>query len=224
MGLSRETLHRRTAAERLRELRRLVREARQRQKAAEKATRARCRRLKAETRERIRAFKAAERERLRREVHEMREAARADCAAAKARAHDLGEDVIGRRKARVEAQRAYLAATRAAAQHERQQRASVRARQRAAESDDAVRRNLPDDLVPVFNAVKASVRGGPRRSRTEAFLEWSAENPGEVIAIQATRAERAAAAEIAAHERELRAAHRRKTRRRSAALQEEVPF
>jgi hypothetical protein len=57
--------------------------------------------------------------------------------------------------------------------------------ERRAESDDAVRRNLPPELVPVFDRVRRSIKAGSRRTRTEAFLEWAEEHPAEVLAIQA---------------------------------------
>ena len=37
--------------------------------------------------------------------------------------------------------------------------------------------------------MKKKIKGGPRRSRTEAFLEWAEENPGEIVAIQQAGAE-----------------------------------
>jgi molybdenum-dependent DNA-binding transcriptional regulator ModE len=58
------------------------------------------------------------------------------------------------------------------------------ARERAQEDDDAVRSNLPPELVPVFDKVRKQIKGGPRRSRTEAFLEWAEENPEEILTVQ----------------------------------------
>lgn len=53
-----------------------------------------------------------------------------------------------------------------------------------AESDHAVRVNLPKELVIVFDKVRREIHGSPRRSRTEAFLEWAQENPARVYEIQ----------------------------------------
>jgi hypothetical protein len=50
---------------------------------------------------------------------------------------------------------------------------------RRSESDDEVRANLPADLVPLLERVKRSIKAGPRQSRTEAFLEYAEEHPGE---------------------------------------------
>lgn len=58
------------------------------------------------------------------------------------------------------------------------------------QSDDAVRANIPAELVRVFEKVKRGVRGSPHMSRTEAFLHWVEENPDEVLAIQDVRAAR----------------------------------
>jgi hypothetical protein len=102
----------------------------------------------------------------------------------------------------------------------RTRKASVRstARERRAEDDDAVRSNLPIDLVPVFDRVRKAIKGGPRKSRTEQFLEWAQENPGEVIAMQSLAADRDVDRLVAEYEQLQREEHKR-SRRRSA-----VPF
>jgi hypothetical protein len=43
-------------------------------------------------------------------------------------------------------------------------------REREAESDDEVRRDIPSELVGVFNRVRRNIRGNDRKSRSEAFL------------------------------------------------------
>ncbi|HXJ69866.1 MAG TPA: hypothetical protein VNM39_13230 [Verrucomicrobiae bacterium] len=63
-------------------------------------------------------------------------------------------------------------------------------RELQAEDDDAVRSNLPAELVPVFEVVKKKIKGSARRSRTEAFLEWAEENPEEILAVQEVAAEK----------------------------------
>jgi len=57
-------------------------------------------------------------------------------------------------------------------------------RERSAEDDDAVRSNLPPDLRPVFDKVRRHIRATPKKSRTEAFLDWAEENPDEILAVQ----------------------------------------
>jgi hypothetical protein len=90
--------------------------------------------------------------------------------------------------------------------------------ERRAESDDAVRVNLPADLVSVFDAVRKGIKGGPRKSRTEAFLEWAEENPGEVWALKSREAEREISKLLAEQKRLQKA---QKSRRASLA---DVPF
>lgn len=51
------------------------------------------------------------------------------------------------------------------------------------ESDDRVMHNIPAELQPVWEKVKAGIKGTPHKSRTEAFLEWVEENPSEVETI-----------------------------------------
>lgn len=63
-------------------------------------------------------------------------------------------------------------------------------RERSQEDDDAVRSNLPAELVPVFDAVAKRIKASPRRTRTEAFLEWAEENPDEILAVQQADADK----------------------------------
>ncbi len=54
------------------------------------------------------------------------------------------------------------------------------------ESDEQVANNLPPELRTVWHAMKNRVRTRvPKKTRTEAFLEWAAENVAEVDAMQA---------------------------------------
>lgn len=64
------------------------------------------------------------------------------------------------------------------------------ATERRQESDDQVRSNLAADLVPIFDMVRKQIKPGLRKSRTESFLEWAEENPGEIYALQSMKAER----------------------------------
>ncbi len=64
------------------------------------------------------------------------------------------------------------------------------ARERRQEDDDAVRSNLPPELVPVFDKVSRKIKGSDKRSRTETFLDWAEENPDEILAVQAEAAEK----------------------------------
>ena len=63
-------------------------------------------------------------------------------------------------------------------------------RERESESDDAVHRDIPPELVGVFNKVRRNIKATDRRTRSEAFLEWAEENPGEIYAMQEQEAAR----------------------------------
>jgi hypothetical protein len=73
---------------------------------------------------------------------------------------------------------------------EQERRARRKRGEGRAESDDAVRSNIPPELVPLWERVRKSIRGTDRRSRTEAFQQYAEENPGEVYAAQEQEAER----------------------------------
>lgn len=75
-----------------------------------------------------------------------------------------------------------------------------RRRELASEDDDAVRNNLPPELVPVFNKVRVMVKGKPGMSRTEAFLHWVHDHPDEAHAVLYEQAERDVAKLVAQQE------------------------
>lgn len=54
--------------------------------------------------------------------------------------------------------------------------------ERVQQSDDVVRQDIDPELVPLWEQVKGRVRGTSRRSRTEAFLAYVHEHPGEQLA------------------------------------------
>jgi hypothetical protein len=103
--------------------------------------------------------------------------------------------------------------------------AKARARERREESDDEVRRNLPPELVPVWHKVKTSIKAGPRRTRTEAFLEWVEDNSGEAHGIVYEAIERDVARMLKEHgEAERRHRGRGYSEADEAAALSAVPF
>ena len=92
-------------------------------------------------------------------------------------------------------------------------------KERRQESDDEVVGNLPSGLIPVFLKLRRQIKGGPRTTRTEAFLQWAEENPGEVYAIQGEQAERDLARLVAEHHQATRL-----TKKRGRLASGEVPF
>lgn len=99
---------------------------------------------------------------------------------------------------------------------DRPRRLRTTSRERGQESDDAVRSNLDPEMVGVFDAVRKHIKGGPRKTRTEAFLEWAEENPAEVYDLLQHDADRYLASLLAEQERT-----QRELRRQSVAG---VPF
>ena len=65
------------------------------------------------------------------------------------------------------------------AAHKEHKRAS--AVERRGESDEQVAVNIPESYRALFNRVRGSIRGTPRMSRTEAFMKYAEEHPGEVL-------------------------------------------
>ncbi len=166
-----------------------------------------------------------ERHQLTLEHHAEREQGRATCTAGKQQARDEG--LTRERKARsgYDDERTFQRQIRRATKP-RTERSTVRERKQ--EDDDAVRNNLPPELVSVFDKHRRSIKGSARRSRSEAFLEWAAENPDEVLLVQQAEADKALH-ELLKQERELgrtvRSASRyKKPTAELAKLLAEVPF
>lgn len=154
-----------------------------------------------EQRDRNRERARQAREALRDAYAELRLLARQQCARAKARAADASDLEAAEKALREEREaqallRRWSSPTRAGAKSKRQV-----ARELQQESDEEVLGNLDDPtLIAAFREVKRKIKGSPRRSRTEAFLEWAAENKAEVWAA----AERDAARHLEELEREER--------------------
>ena len=187
-----------------------------------------CRRARKSTAERIVEFRKAERERVAAEVKTMRTAARNRCQARKHFIRKAGGRVVDQRRQTLRAERALQAQMQRLAQHARMRTSkhATTSKERKAESDDYVRGNLPPELVGVFNAVRGQIKGGPRTTRTEAFLQWAEENPGDVLHHQAHDTDREVAALVAEHEGV--SARMRKGKRGyqqwAAAMGDVVPF
>lgn len=67
----------------------------------------------------------------------------------------------------------------------------MNARERLAESDDAVRAELPPELLPVWERVKRTIRETGYASRVECFLDWVHDHSAEVARYQAEAMARA---------------------------------
>jgi hypothetical protein len=171
---------------RLTERVRLVTVARKRARAR---IRVWARRRRAEVREKIRATRLTVLERLKklraRRLALIRERAALLLAKAKRRFSAIQAERLTELRRELADQKLILDRERSQARAHR-----VTGRERRQESDDDVRSNLDPEYRAIFNRVKKQIRGGPRRTRTEAFLEWLGEHPDEVLAMQAGAAER----------------------------------
>lgn len=209
------------------ELRRLkvaITVARRRRREALQRARAQCRKARVNVRLQVKEFRSREMARINAEVAELRAAARNQCEARKYRIRTAGERAIARKAAEARAELTLQRKLKHADRH------GVRrlntAIERRAESDDAVRSNLPAELLPVFERVKSHIRGSRHRTRTEAFLEWAEEHPEDVLAYQGDATDREVARLVAEHEateRQLRKTRPRAARRRAAG-DDDVPF
>jgi hypothetical protein len=80
----------------------------------------------------------------------------------------------------------------------------------------------------VFDKHRRAIKGSARRSRTEEFLEWAAENPDEVLLVQQSEADKALH-ELLRQEREIDRSMRSHARYKKppaelARLLADVPF
>lgn len=202
--------------------------ARARRDAALKATVTSCRRWRGEARERVNALRAAELAKLAQEVKELRLQARAKCQARKHRIRIAGGRAVDQRRATLAEERRLQAQLMRLADHARKRKSkhATTSKERRQESDDYVRGNLPAELQPVFDRVKRQIKGGPRTTRTEAFLEWASENPDDVLHHQSSDVDREVAELVREHEAV--AGRLRKGQRAykplAVALAEAVPF
>jgi hypothetical protein len=110
--------------------------------------------------------------------------ARDVCLLRKAQVHTEARDPIERAKGKWEAERKYQGDLRRIEQGNRERHRAVHrthAAERQSESDDAVRSNIPADYQALWERVKRSIKGSTRESRTEAFLRYAEQNPGEIL-------------------------------------------
>lgn len=184
------------------------------------ATRKRIRDACRQDRARLTEDARARREALRDAVREERAALRGRCALRLREARDATDRAIeDARKTAVQLDR-LRQATRTPAQRAAAERARMRLAERIRESDDEVARNLSDELRPVWQKVRGRIKPSPRRTRTEAFLEWVEEHPGDAARIYDEHIARTMPREETESEYEAR-------RRRPRAVQlgeEEIPF
>lgn len=172
------TEQRQEARARAAELRATVTAAKHDRKAALAELREECR---AEL-ERVKAASLAARA----AIKQARVETKTKCRTRRARTREEGRELIEGARRAVKEQRRYQRQLR---QTKPITTAKRRRGESQAESDDEVRRNIPEDLIPIFNQVRRDIKGSAKRSRTEAFLEWAEAHPDEVLRTQAEAAE-----------------------------------
>jgi len=173
----------------------------------------------------LRARQKEERHQLTLDHRAEREQGRNVCDAGRQQAREEGTALERQAQSEYADERAFQRQMRKATKP-RKERSTIRERKQ--EDDDAVRVNLPADLLPVFEKHRRAIKGSARRSRTEAFLEWAHENPDEVVAIQQAEADRALKQLIKQqHELERAVRHQKRYRHSPeelARLLSDVPF
>lgn len=184
-------------------LREQLRQARARRRDVLRALPGRLRVHKLRARAERKELQARLIERMRRELEAQRVTARARRAADLETAK-LAAEAVERARLKVEAERRYQAEMRrleAANRDRKRQEKQIRKGRHEAlsQSDDTVRGNIPPELAPMWERVKGRIKGSDRRSRTEAFLQYAEEHPGEVFATIESDTD----AMIAEHERTL---------------------
>jgi hypothetical protein len=145
-------------------------------------------RARARAKERVKALRDELRETIRQVRIDEKLRARAACNARKSKVRAAGLSAREKRRAILKAERIYQRqvsnADRRIRRQENRNRRRTSAAERAQESDDDVRQNIPPELLDVFERVKRGIKGSDRRSRSEAFVEWVEENPREVLNMQ----------------------------------------
>lgn len=152
----------------------------------ERERRAQVKKRLKELRELIKAAQLARREAIktvRVECRQARETLRNVCAARREDEKARGSDTIAKRRRAVTDEERAERQLRDADRRGAGKRRST-AKERASESDDEVRSNVEPWAVPVFDKVRRFIKGSPRRTRTEAFLEWMHDNPEEVHTVR----------------------------------------
>jgi hypothetical protein len=206
---------RRKVREKLAELRAQLRSARTQRKEAIKSAKERCRTERLAAREHARALRIRGLAELREAARLERQAARDACTLGKADARKT--EGVERRRAELAAERKYQADMRSIERSNkvrRREHPHATYIERRAESDDEVRANISPDLVPLFERVRRGIKASPRVSRTEAFLEYAEEHPGEVLDVIEDKTETLI--------RELERQHRETSRMPRAAMRRSV--
>lgn len=217
---------RRKRRNRIEELRKKLREAYAARKVILKEAVEKCRSVRIALRERIRAMRIRAAQELRDSIARERADAKARCHQCKLEARKTSKDKIEKRRRELAAERQLLLDLRRidlSQKRRRQEHPHASYLERRSESDEEVRRNLPTDLLALWERVKRGIKASGRLSRTEAFLKYAEENPDEVIAAMEHDIHRYIK-ELERQHAEERRPSRAPRRTSRAAFDEAVPF
>jgi hypothetical protein len=179
----RERDARKADRERLRSLRAHIKAAKKHAVHRRREVALLCKRGRATVRETAKKLRAAARAELLASIDAERAKSRGVCNARRDQARSKNADSLRRAQASLEAEAKHVRTMRIWSKPQKSVVARARRNEAIAESDSEVRNNIPADLVPVFNAVKAKIKATARRTRSEAFVEWAAEHQAQVIKI-----------------------------------------
>ena len=175
---------RREAKQRLAAIRAELKAARSDRKRALVDARERCRSERITVKERSRALRMRVLRDLREVTQSERAQARRDCSERLRAARRL-PDRAARKHAELSAEQKLHAEHRRIERREHARKNDAPAATCLSckpERDDDVRANLTSDLLPLFDRVARTIKGGANESRTEAFLAYAAAHPEEVLA------------------------------------------
>jgi hypothetical protein len=179
---------------RLRELAQKIAHARATKTTNLRQIKALCRLGRQNLRARVRALRSETAEQLRETVARMKQAQAEQCTADElAAATNLTAHLNTARTELADARRSFT-------HHYGRKPSRSSSKEKRQESADEVAHNLPAELVAVWRSVERKIHGGPRKSRTEAFLEWAEENPDAVHAVMYEQADRDVARLVAEHQ------------------------
>lgn len=220
MRRQQETYARKLLVDKLVSLRADLASARSEHRGAVALARATCRSNRYALRGHLKAERARMLAELRANLALQKAAAKSDCAARRAAAREMAIGAVARKRVDVAEYRAYLSKLRRLKRNYAADK-RVTARERASESDDDVRQNIEPHLHGLFERVKRSIKGSPRKTRSEAFLEYVEAHPHEYLDAIDDKT-RALVREL--EQREKRLAKTSRKRRFTAAELAEVPF
>lgn len=173
---------RRANRAKLEALRQKLREQRSLRASTSTEARTYCRGERAAATERARAIRAHFREEARKAIAREKADARGRCVDKRSSHATTTARLRAELRAERKHQQELRAIERANRARSRARPGVAKARERRSESDDEVRSNIPSELLPLFERVKRSIKGNARMSRTEAFLRYVEEHPGEEYA------------------------------------------